>query len=537
MAERENPYQADLPAGRWFVGRAQELDEAEQAARTGRHALRAFMGGRGMGKSSLLGAIARRIDAFDELAIVRVDRPSRDPAALAQVLCAKLGVDGVGGDITAVLSEALMRPGAPRLVVLIDEVEVLLDTQAGQDFIENLRTVYEHAPRRLAVFLFGGVRLRVLLTGGASPFLRTARFHALRGFDFVETGRLMREPLALEVDDAIVDLVWQHTNGHPLLVQRVMERATDRAFREGVAMSEHIRTALGELESDGVLFSVWWDNLTAEGQRVFRALVRQSAPVADAEAARRLGDRPFEWIEVLESTGVARRIEGATAPRGELFRQWFLLNFADETRGESPVADGLPRSDRWGATDFEREVVAAVARWVRDTLEHPAYAIRARSGRKGNELLQEEDYYQISLLQALRQHDWRVEAESLSGGRKQRADLKVRSRDDQRACGEVKRWAGDPREYKALVTQVLSYAMPTDAFAFTVMVDRSARPLAPAYARECIPAGSARLWPAEAAPEAVRVPALVTEHERAGAPPIRVYHFLLQLPADQEAEP
>ncbi len=35
---------------------------------------------------------------------------------------------------------------------------------------------------------------------------------------------------------------------------------------------------------------------------------------------------------------------------------------------------------------------------------------------------------------------------------------------------------------------------------------------------------------------AVRALALVTEHERAGAPPIRVYHFLLRLPADQEAE-
>lgn len=493
------------------------------------------MGGRGMGKSSLLGAIERRIESVDGLAIVRIDRPSRDPSALVRALYAKLGVEGADTDLTTVLGEALLRADTPRLVVLIDEVEVLLDTQAGQDLIENLRTVYERAPKRIAVFVFGGVRLRVVLTTGASPFLRTAKFHALRGFDLIEAGQLMREPLALDVDDATVELVWQHTNGHPLLMQRVMERATDDAFREDVFVVDRIRNALGGLESDGVLFSVWWDNLTTEGQRVFRALVRERASVTDHEAARVLGDRPFEWIEVLESTGVARRIEGATTPRGELFRQWFQLNFASGTTEPRRGGTDIPWADLGGVSDFEREVVGAVARWIRDTLEHPAYAVRARSGKKGNELLQEEDYYQISLLQALRQHDWRVEAESLSVGRRSRSDLKVRDGGDQRACGEVKRWAGDPKEYKSLVTQVLSYAMSTDAFAFTVMVDRSARPLAPAYARECVPPGATRLWPAEDAPEAVRVPALVTEHARPVAPPIRVYHFLLQLPADQEA--
>ena len=160
----------------------------------------------------------------------------------------------------------------------------------------------------------------------------------------------------------------------------------------------------------------------------------------------------------------------------------------------------------------------------------------SRPGKKGNELLQEEDYYQISLLQCLRQHGWLVEPDPFSVERKARVDLKVRM-GDQRTCGEVKRWAGNAEDYKGLVAQVLKYGMPTDAFAFTVMVDRQARPLAPEYRRECIPAGATVCWPEVGASDEVRIPAFVTVHARAAAPAIRVYHFLLQLPPDGDVAP
>lgn len=531
MADIENPYQSDLPAERWFVGRARELNEAVTSVRSGRHGLRAFMGGRGMGKSSLLGAVERQLRSDEGLVVHRVDRPSRDPRVLSQGIAARLGLDDAD-DLPARLGEHLRQPASKRLCLLIDEVETLLDTQDGQDFVENLRTVYEQAPRRLSVFIFGGVRLRVLLTSNASPFLRTAKFHVLRGFEHTEVGQLMRAPLALDIDDATVELVWEHTNGHPLLVQRVMESATDRAIAHGVAVPERIRAALGELETDSVLFPVWWENLTGEGQRVFRRLVSQPVPVSDDTAARVLGDRPFEWIEVLESTGVARRGDRTTAPRGEQFRQWFTSNFAPETLPTVQGVSDLPWAALPGVTDFERDVITAVSRWARDTLEHPAYATRSLPGKKGNDRLQEEDYFQISLLQALRQHGWGVEAEPLSVGRKLRADLKIRAADDQRTCGEVKRWTGTPAEYKGLVAQVLSYGMPTDAFAFTVMVDRSARALPPVYRDECIPPTARVLWPSAGAPDAVRIPAFLTEHHRQTAAPIRVYHFVVQLPPD-----
>lgn len=532
MADVENPYQSDLPAERWFVGRNRELADAVAAVRTGRHGLRAFMGGRGMGKSSLLGAIERQLRDDEGLVIVRVDRPSRDPRVISQTISARLGFEEPTEDLPASLGEHLRQPSSKRLCLLIDEVESLLDTQSGQDFVENLRTVYEQAPRRLSVFVFGGVRLRVLLTSNASPFLRTAKLHVLRGFERAEVGQLMRAPLALEVDETTVELVWEHTNGHPLLVQRVMENATDRAFAEGVPVPEHIRAALSDLETDSALFPVWWENLTTDGQRVFRRLVAQRAPVPDEQAALLLGDRPFEWIEVLESAGVARRSERMTAPRGELFRQWFTSNFAPHATLPDRGPSDLPWASLQGVTDFERDVITAVSRWVRSMLEHPAYAIRIRPGKKGNELLQEEDFFQISLLQALHQHGWEVEAEALSVGRKLRADLKIRTRDDQRTCGEVKRWTGTPTEYKGLVTQVLTYAMETDAFAFTVMVDRSARSLPPVYADECIPTGARVLWPAPEAPDTVRIPAFLTEHDRQRVPAIRVYHFVVQLPPD-----
>lgn len=531
-----NPYRSDAPANEWFVGRDAELAAAVRAITSGRQALMAFMGGRGMGKSSLLRAIEARVSAEPGIAVLRFDRPPRDPKVLAQKLCSVVGGSASPDDLTT-LGPALRVAGQPRLCVLIDEIEVLLDAPLGSDLLENLRVAYENAPGSLAVLVFGGSKLRKLLASDASPFLRTARLFALHGLSLDATAKLMREPFALALGEDIVARVWADTNGHPLLLQRTMERTVDEVSDGSSEAATILVRVAGSTDPDDTLFGLWWENIAPEGQRVFEKLVAEPAGVRDEDAARVLGNRPFEQLEVLESTGVARRNGGLTLPRGELFRRWFERNHrrrptaAEQTRG---VADELWRAV--GAVgNFEQSVIDGVAVWFHAMLEFPAYALREVPGGSGNDLLQEEDYFQLSLVQALRQRGYVVEAEALSVGRKDRSDVKVRgAQPGERACGEMKRWAGTPSTYKRIVDQVIGYAMPTDTFAFAVMVDRIARPLAPVYLRDCIPRDAVHRLPPLGGRE-VRIPAFVTEHLRTNAQPLRVYHFLLQLPYGRDA--
>jgi hypothetical protein len=533
----QNPYRHDLPAIELFFGRQGHLSRVKQALTTGRNALMAVMGGRGMGKSSLLLAIERSVSSVPGLKVVRMDRAPRDPRRLVQMLCESLGIEVLDDSVVALLQPKLEAPGAPRLALLIDEIEPLLDTQEGIDFLENLRILYEHVRGRLAVVVFGGSRLRLLLQSDASPFLRTAKLDPLMGLSRDETIALMQQPLGITIDEADLDLAWSSTNGHPLLLQALMEVATDRAIKNNTEVPAEVRPALAELdvvEFSTTTFTIWWENLAKSGQIMFSRLIRSAAPVRDEDAASLLGDRPFEWIQVLESTGVTRRSGGVTYPRGELFRQWYTRNFAlaSSPEGANPFDEALLAAVGT-VPEFERAVVRAVARWVHDTLELPFYAVRDLPGKTGNALLQEEAYFQISLLQALRQHGWLVEAESLSVRKGARTDLKIRTPDLLlRACGELKRWAGTAEVYKGIVTQVLGYVVDADTFAFTVMVDRLKVSLAERYARECIPSDATRLWPASLDVAQGSVPAFVTEHPRANRPAIRVYHFLVQLPPE-----
>lgn len=146
-----------------------------------------------------------------------------------------------------------MRRG-DRLVLLLDEIDALVAHEDGRDILENLRIAYEQIGGRLGVVVFGGSKLRELLSSQASPFLRTAQWLPLRGLSLPETASLVREPLDLPVPDSLVEALWEQTGGHPLLLQAVMERAVEL----GAPVADRISQALGSLaaqELEPTLFS------------------------------------------------------------------------------------------------------------------------------------------------------------------------------------------------------------------------------------------------------------------------------------------
>ncbi|MGK3995953.1 AAA family ATPase [Sorangium sp. So ce1024] len=533
MPERENPYRSDIPGAGPFVGRASELAQLASALRTGRRAIAAVMGGRGMGKTALAIELQKRVAADGTKVVHLVRRPSRDASAFLSQLASLLGLPLDPILPVESIVEAVGALDCSRVVLLLDEIDGLIASDAGRDLLENLRAAYEQLGGRLGIVIFGGSRLQDLLSSEASPFLRTAQWMPLVGLSLPETATLLREPLGLAIPDPLVEAVWEQTGGHPLLLQLLMERAV--ALAPDAAQLHEALRGLAEEPFAATLFQIWWDNLTPRGQSAYRTLIGRRRPLERREWAVTLGNGPDAVIEILKTTGVARTDGGQLLPRCALFRVWLEQNhpIAEASHVAPPAADDVPL-DLLNAHPFEQLVVSGVARWARATVEFPTWHLRL-SPAAGNARLLPEQHFQLCLLTALRQRDLLAEPEPLSSGRG-RADLKVRWPADperRRACIEVKLWGGTG--YKDVVEQVLGYAVPGDEFACVVMVDRQSKPLHVRYREECLRAGTLGeiVWPDVEGPRSqASYPAFITRHPQASGGYLRVHHILVQLPSD-----
>jgi hypothetical protein len=527
----ENPYRTDIPGEGPFYGRNQALDDLVRDIDRGRKSIAAVMGGRGMGKTSFAVELQRRLCAHEISAVHLV----RSTPATAEAFLDNLGQYlGVSLDPLAVadsLAAAVRAAPDARVVFLVDEIEPLIAAPHGRALLDNLRIAWEALVGKLAIVIFGGSALRELLASNTSPFLRSAQWLPLYGLSRDEAARLLREPCRLDMDDAIVEALWEQTGGHPFLLQAIMEQAADMAPPVIDRLFDAVAVVMQKMLVP-TIFPIWWDNLQARGQDVYRRLLGARRPVQRDEQARILGTNPTPWIEILETTGVARSDGTETLPRGTLFREWMEENHPAPAQ-TAAVVDGFHASlvgVPGTAHELERLVVRATLRWTRSVVEYPTTFIR-EDRKGGNDRLQPEHSFQLSLLTALHQHPILVEAEALSSERG-RTDLKIRwpAQPDRRACIEIKIWG---RNHADIITQLMRYALLDDDFGCVVMVDRNKRSLADAYEQTILTGQPAceLLWTrSEDSPPGCLY--FVTEHARPQGQALRIYHFLVQLPAD-----
>lgn len=523
----ENPYRSDLEADALFVGREALIAELRATILGRRNAIHAVMGGRGMGKSSFAKRLQKTL-GDEALTLVTSGRLDRVRADIGR----SLGVDLNSPTLIEELGDAPSRQRSGRVALVIDEVEQLILDPDGRAFLDNLRLSYDRAKGSLAVVVLGGTGVRELLMAEWSPFLRIAGpIHTLTGLERGEVASLIRDPLGLQVPDDVVDALWAETAGHPWLLQMFMESAVQLADKPedvvGLLPAAIQRT---ERRLHSVAFPLWWTNLHAHGQEIYRIIARHSSSVPRAEWVDRFGNDPRPWLEVLVSTGLASLDEDSVIARGTLFQRWVEAAHPSVKPASTSETDAL---GEWLSAipvdPFERLVIRALAAWARATVEYPAAAVRLGVDSKAdNSALQPEAFFQMHALVALLQHERQIvaEPEAISMQPRARSDIKVRSLQDsaRRACVEVKIFG---RNDASVVKQVIDYAAPSDSFAAVVSVDRSRRPLRPVYQARCF--AGAPVETSHDPPPGVAQPAFYTIHARDGMSPLRVWHFLVQL--------
>jgi hypothetical protein len=519
-----NPY-VESPGP--FVGRTDELAQLRTSLTRGRSALAAIMAGRGMGKTSFARALTIALESagLDLEVISWASTPTHEDLFYKK-LSASLDYPFTGELFDDELREAIEARERLRTILIFDEVDALIDSPQGRAVFEGLRIAWEQLAGRLGVVILGGSRLWELLRSKVSPFLGRATFVRLRGLSPDETKQLVLEPSGLDIPDAEIELLWQETAGHPAVVTEIMTTVVDRGLASILpAIDAELSRTL-----ETKYFPTWWDNLRAEGQALYRRLVEYGRPVPRNHVPALLRGPAAEWIQVLETTGVALLENAELLPRGELFGRWARHeHFFESTPPPTPGMPAHLSVALGSASNFERALCLAVRRWSAGVIEYAGLGLLLKpESEPGNKRLLPEAHFQLSLLLALQQQGWHVEAEGWSGGG--RTDLKVMQRreDGERATVELKIWGRN--DYAQSTDQVLGYAQPNDAFAAVVMIDRQQQPL-PARYRKLID-GLGYTIVACSTDMPGQAPQLVTEHPRVTGRSVRVHHYLVQLPSD-----
>jgi len=232
-----SPYIDRGPTGdRMFFGRESQLREVTEHIG---HASYAIIGGRRVGKSSLLGHLHRvRLPAvgirtlFHDCSNISTSEAFLN-ATISDWQPRTLSNASVTfGDLLQSL------PDDKALVLLLDEGDKLVPADRANNWrlFNMLRALANSG--RVQVVLSGERTLRDALRNPTSPLFNFANEMLLGPLDFRAVEELVIRPMKqleieLEDEQAIVQRIWDFTSGHPNVVQRLCRRLIERLNEQG----------------------------------------------------------------------------------------------------------------------------------------------------------------------------------------------------------------------------------------------------------------------------------------------------------------
>ena len=219
-----------------FFGREQELREIAEHAMTASYAV---IGGRRIGKSSLIGRLHRdRLPAASFRALHYYCSTTMSYKAFLAATVRDWQPEPPQSP-PATFGELLHSPPDDRpLVLLLDEADKLVpaDRGVGWRLFNTLRALANSGHAQ--VVLSGERILRDVLRDPKSPLFNFANEIILGPLDYHAVEELITRPmkqLEIELVDekAIVDCIWDFTSGHPNVVQRLCRRLIERLNEQG----------------------------------------------------------------------------------------------------------------------------------------------------------------------------------------------------------------------------------------------------------------------------------------------------------------
>ena len=216
-------------------------------------------------------------------------------------------------------------PGSIVIVVLLDEVEKILLNEWCDDFWRNWRALIHNTPGvsgNMSLVLSGSVELCEIAKDRTSSLFGVLEPKLLEVFSLEDSLRLITEPGSIPIDESISKVVADWSGGHPFIIQYLMSHLYDsKHVNQRDALEDAKKSFIGGQE---FILRTWWSQIGSCGQDVYRILASVTAPVQKARLISKWSADDVNWaLDVICSSGIGKRnTRTSFVATGTLFREW-----------------------------------------------------------------------------------------------------------------------------------------------------------------------------------------------------------------------
>jgi len=363
-----NPYNYNLPVRPdMFFGRQQDVETLRHHLIATPGDSLALIGGRRIGKTSLLEALLRELEpsvqdpkhslltvpilldltggGVDSVVTFFCTIGERAQATLADLLVSPLGdAFSTGEGLAPALAfgrvlqqwgkSAMAQRGCRlRLILLLDECEQIVEQPWTPELYRALRYLLVGQATRslLKVVMAGSHRFLTQVRQRGSPLRNVLKYHRLGVLDAQATRDLIVQPTGGILVSEVIQAVAAQSGGHPFLTQYIMhhlweqglESATPEKVDQIAAMFTHERSDFWD----------WAEGLGDSGMAVYSVLSKAREPLAESDIRAALHSTYPDLLQALdalcyhgllvqEADGQGYRVTG------RMFQEWFAINVA-----------------------------------------------------------------------------------------------------------------------------------------------------------------------------------------------------------------
>ncbi len=216
-----------------------------------------------------------------------------------------------------------------RLILLLDECEEILGHQWSLSVLGALRSLLIGQKTRdiLKVVMAGSHHLLTQTKQRGSPLWPILTPHKLKVLSFQETSELITKPAKVNISTQTIQAIVSQSGGHAFLTQYIMYHLWERGIENATPeLVEHIATIFPGQPSD---FRDWFNCFGSTGRMVYNALVRSSGSVQEETIIRTIRAVPLEVVDALDMLCyhglILKEANRATYQvTSEMFRSWFI---------------------------------------------------------------------------------------------------------------------------------------------------------------------------------------------------------------------
>lgn len=233
-----------------------------------------------------------------------------------------------------------------RIVILLDEVDVLQQHQWAMTFFNNIRSLTQSDDpdlKAISWVIAGTLAIDSLYKVAGSPFLNVISAALRLGpLDRDATFQLIQKPTGGSVPKAVAESIFAESGGHPFLVQYLMSQCLGLSRGDPEALTtDQVNRAVEWFFEKRNDFEFWTSRFTRTDDAVYSLIAGKDREVPKAEVIRTIGDPPAvnHSLTLLAHSGFIREMaRNRFRYSGEMFRRWFSENRGPLERAASEAS-------------------------------------------------------------------------------------------------------------------------------------------------------------------------------------------------------